>query len=256
MQKRALAVGAHPDDIEFTMAGTLFLLGEAGYELHYMTIANGSCGTVACDRETIIRIRGEEARRAADFIHAVYHAPLTDDLDIFYERRTLLKLSSIMRQVAPEIILTHSPYEYMEDHSNTCRLVLTAAFSRGMPNFNVDPPHPPIDQPVTVYHSVPLGGLDPLEKPVLPGLYIDISRVISWKREMLAKHRSQKEWLDFSQGMDSYLHIMEENSRKIGQLSGRFVYAEGWIKHLHQGYCDAQVNPLVAVLGEHAFIPG
>lgn len=256
MPKRALAVCAHPDDIEFSMAGTLLLLGEAGYELHTMTLANGSCGTVQYDRETIIRIRGEEARSAANFIHAVYHEPLTDDLDIFYERGPLLKLSSRMRQIAPEIILTHSPYEYMEDHSNTCRLVLTAAFTRGMPNFTVNPPHPPIDQPVTVYHAVPLGGLDPLGRPVIPGLYVDITRVINQKREMLALHRSQKDWLDFSQGMDSYLLSMEQASRKIGQLSGRFAYAEGWIKHLHLGYCDEKADPLLTALGEYAYVPG
>lgn len=44
-RKVAFAIGAHPDDIEFMMGGTLFLLKEAGFESHYMTVANGSCGT-------------------------------------------------------------------------------------------------------------------------------------------------------------------------------------------------------------------
>ena len=35
MARRAFAVSAHPDDIEFFMAGTMILLGRAGYELHY-----------------------------------------------------------------------------------------------------------------------------------------------------------------------------------------------------------------------------
>ena len=38
----AFALAAHPDDIEFMMAGTLVLLGDAGYEIHYMNVANGS----------------------------------------------------------------------------------------------------------------------------------------------------------------------------------------------------------------------
>ena len=42
----ALAVAAHPDDIEFYMAGTLLLLKKAGCEIHYMTVANGSCGSI------------------------------------------------------------------------------------------------------------------------------------------------------------------------------------------------------------------
>ena len=44
-KKVAMAVAAHPDDIEFYMAGTLLLLREAGYEVHYMTLASGSCGS-------------------------------------------------------------------------------------------------------------------------------------------------------------------------------------------------------------------
>ena len=41
----AMAIAAHPDDIEFLMAGTLRLLAEAGWETHYLTVANGSCGS-------------------------------------------------------------------------------------------------------------------------------------------------------------------------------------------------------------------
>jgi len=245
MSRRAFAVCAHPDDIEFTMAGTLILLGQVGYELHYMTIANGSCGTEQYDRDTIVRIRSEEARNAARQINAIYHAPLTDDLTIFYEHSLLLRLSSIMRQVAPEILLTHYPFEYMEDHCNTCRLALTAAFTRGMPNYAVNPPHPPVEQPVTVYHALPFGLLDPLKKPVTPDFYIDITQVMAQKREMLARHRSQKEWLDRSQGIDSYINAMEQDSQEVGKRSGKFQYAEGWIRHLHYGYCAAEANPLV-----------
>ena len=248
MTRRAFAVCAHPDDIEFSMAGTMILLGQAGYELHYMTVANGSCGTEQYDRDTIVHMRSEEAHSAAHLLNATYHAPLTEDLNIFYERGLLLQLSSIMRLVAPEILLTHYPFDYMEDHSNTCRLVLTAAFTRGMPNYPVNPPQPAVDQPVTVYHTLPHGLLDPLKRPIIPDFYIDITKVLAKKREMLGVHRSQKEWLDRSQGMDSYLNSMEQASREVGVLSGKFQYAEGWIRHLHLGYCAEEADPLVESL--------
>lgn len=255
MPERVFAICAHPDDIEFTMAGTLILLGKADYELHYMTVANGSCGTNQFDRETIIRIRGEESRNAASSIHAIYHPPLVDDIDIFYERETLSRLSSIIRSVAPEIILTHSPDEYMEDHSNTCRLVLTAAFTRGMPNYLVSPPHAPVENQVTIYHSLPFGGLNPLGRPVNPDIYIDINSVINQKREMLALHHSQKEWLDRSQGMDFYLHSMVDASSAVGKKSGHFTHAESWIKHLHVGYCDENADPLSSALNGLIYKP-
>jgi LmbE family N-acetylglucosaminyl deacetylase len=139
MSKRVFAVAAHPDDIEFDMAGTLILLGRAGYELHYMTIANGSCGTTQYSREEIIRIRRGEAMAAAASIGAVFHESLVDDLAIFYERELLARVAAVMREVAPEIVLTHSPADYMEDHQNAARLAVTAAFARGMPNFSTEP---------------------------------------------------------------------------------------------------------------------
>src|SRR5690606_26126776 len=130
MAKRAFAIAAHPDDIEFMMAGTLIRLGQAGYELHYMNLASGSCGTIRHDVETIVRMRRSEAMAAAKLIGAVYHESLVHDLEIFYDRPTLQRLASTVREAAPEIILTQSTQEYMEDHMNTTRLVLTAAFAR------------------------------------------------------------------------------------------------------------------------------
>src|SRR5690606_6853572 len=109
------------------------LLGQQGYELHYMNLANGCCGSSEFDRETIAAMRLEEARQAAASIGAIFHEPLVPDLEVFYDRPTLLRLGSVMRDVAPEILLVHSPDDYMEDHMNACRLALTAAFSRGMP---------------------------------------------------------------------------------------------------------------------------
>ena len=254
MSKRVFAIAAHPDDIEFMMAGTFILLGRAGYELHTMTLANGNCGTQVHDVETIVGIRRQEAMDAARLVGAIYHESLVNDLEIFYERDTLRRLAAVVRDVAPEIILTQSTQEYMEDHVNTTRLVLTAAFARGMPNFAVDPPTPITDQPVTVYHALPYGLRDPLRRPIRPGLFVDIGDVLPLKRAMLGMHRSQKEWLDVSQGLDSYLTTMEGMAWEVGRQSGVFAHAEGWTRHLHLGYCAADADPLVRALGRHALV--
>ncbi len=251
LPKRAFAVAAHPDDIEFVMSGTLWRLKEVGYELHYMNLANGCCGSAETDAETTAKIRRQEARRAADYLGATFHESLTRDLEIFYDRPTLLRLGSILRQVAPEILLVHSPEDYMEDHMNACRLAVTAAFSRGMPNFPVDPPQPPIDQEVTLYHAQPHGNCDALRRPIKPDLFVDVAgHVMARKCEMLSLHASQKQWLDRSQGMDSYLHTMRDLCREMGQMSGRFEFAEGWRRHSHLGFCRADANPLQEALGE------
>ena len=247
-KKRAFAVAAHPDDIEFVMAGTLILLRNAGYEIHYMNIANGSCGSQEYSAEKTVRIREKEALAAADSIQAEFHPSLTSDLQIFYNHELLTQLASVMREVRPEILLVHSPNDYMEDHMNACRLAVTAAFSRGMPNYPATPPRPPVDQPVTIYHAQPHGNRDPLGNPVRPSLFVDVGSVMNDKTTMLACHESQKRWLDASQGMDSYLDAMKELMREVGQMSGRFEFAEGWRKHSHLGFCAPGADPLTVAL--------
>ena len=257
MVKRAFAVAAHPDDIEFLMAGTMMLLKEVGYELHYMNIANGSCGTAHHAKADIIRIRRSEAIAAAERIGATYHESLVDDIEIYYERETLARVGAVMREVAPEILLVQSPIDYMEDHQNAARLAVSAAFNRGMPNFPTNPPREPVAQEVTVYHAQPHGNRDPLRRPVKPDFLVDISGVIGRKREMLACHQSQKVWLDESQGMVSYLNSMEDLSRETGRMTANFAFAEGWRRRLHFGFCAEHANPLAQALGEYVdVLPG
>jgi LmbE family N-acetylglucosaminyl deacetylase len=250
----AFAVAAHPDDVEFMMAGTLYMLGQAGYELHMMNLCNGSCGTALEDHDAIIARRTEEARQAAKFLGAIFHAPLVDDLDLFYERPTLNRMVSIVRDVKPAIMLLSSPQDYMEDHMNACRVAVTAAFCRGMRNYPADPPCPPVASDVTLYHALPWGLRDSLRRMVFAGQYVDISGVLPFKRAALACHKSQKEWLDTSQGLDSYLTTMEDMSREVGRLSGRFTYAEGWRRHLHLGFCAESADPLASALGDNVLV--
>src|SRR5436190_2944645 len=135
----AFAIAAHPNDIEFYMAGTLLLLRERGYDLHYMTLSSGNCGSLQYSAARTRTIRRAESKRAAKILGATYHPSLVDDLEILYELPTLRRLAAVVRRVAPTIVLTHSPQDYMEDHTNTSRLAVTAAFARGMPNFRTIP---------------------------------------------------------------------------------------------------------------------
>ena len=245
------AVAAHPDDIEFLMSGTLIHLAERGYEVHYMNIANGCCGTTEYDAETIAKIRREEARSAAESIGAHFHESVCADLEIMYDKPTLARISAIVRDVNPKIILTHSPTDYMEDHTNTCRLAVTAAFARGMPNYITEPPRQSVEASVTVYHAQPYSHHDALGNVVRPDFWVDVSALSEKKVEMLTKHASQKKWLDKSQGLDSYLQTLRDLDRQAGRMSGRFEFAEGWRRHLHLGFCGPHDDPLRDALQEH-----
>jgi LmbE family N-acetylglucosaminyl deacetylase len=239
-----LAAVAHPDDIEFMMAGTLRLLQGAGAEIHMWNLADGRCGSKDLAREEIAPVRAEEARASARLMGATHHAPLFEDMGIFYDRPSLARTAAVLREIRPSIILTHSPQDYMEDHVATCRLVVSAAFVRGMTNFATDPVRLPWDAPVTLYHALPHGLHDDLGRPVRPDLCIDIGGVVAIKREMLAQHRSQREWLAASQGMDAYLEEMEGMAREVGRRYAGCELAEGWLRHNHLGFTTVDADPL------------
>jgi LmbE family N-acetylglucosaminyl deacetylase len=195
----ALAVFAHPDDMEFVASGTLLRLQRAGYEIHCLAVANGCCGSSVHGREETARVRWTEAQEACRLVGFTLHESLVNDIEVFYERATLARVAALFRRVAPEVLLTHSPSDYMEDHENACRLAVSAAFCRGMRNMPTDPPTPAVDGPVTVYHAQPHGNRDPLGAEVRPTHFVDVGgEVLEQKAAMLACHRSQRTWLDES----------------------------------------------------------
>lgn len=250
----AIAIGAHPDDIEFYMAGTLLLLKRAGYQTHYFNLASGNCGSTKYNNRRAAAIRSKEARQAAGVLGARFHRSVTNDLEIFYELRLLRRVAAVIREAKPTIVLTHSPQDYMEDHTNTARLAVTAAFARGMPNFQTVPRRRVYNSDVTVYHAMPHGLRDPLRQRIVPGLFVNTSAVQETKREALSRHQSQQNWLEVSQGLNSYLATMEEMSRAVGRMSRRFPYAEGWRRHLHWGFSAGETDPLREALRKDCFL--
>jgi len=249
-----LAVGAHPDDIEFMMAGTLLLLKEAGRQIHYMNLCDGCCGTVTEDSQTIVARRKKEAQDACHLMGAHFHQSIASDLQLYHTTETVAKVVSVIRRVCPSILLLLSPQDYMEDHMNSCRIGVTAAFARGMRNFPCDPPVSPIHQDLAVYHALPYGLRDALRRRIRPGQYVNIASVLTMKRRILACHVSQKEWLDRSQGLDAYLDTMEDMARQVGVMSGRFEVAEGWRRHSNLGFSAADDDLMSTELGANCII--
>jgi LmbE family N-acetylglucosaminyl deacetylase len=226
-----LAVFAHPDDIEFVAAGTLLMLKEHGWEIHYMNLCSGNGGSVEMDGPTTAKTRLAEAQEAARILGAKFYPPISDDLELTYDVKYLRKVAAVVRETKADIVLTHGPADYMEDHMNCCRLAVTGAFAHCIQNFVTDPQQPHYLGDVVVYHAMPHGLRDPLRKSIRAGAYVNTTRVHEVKRKALAAHASQKNWLDVSQGMDSYLLTMDEASLAVGKLSEFFKHAEGWRRH-------------------------
>lgn len=251
----AMAIAAHPDDIEFMMAGTLLLLKDAGAQIHMWNLANGSCGSMVHSRDEIIGIRMREAEESAKVAGAINHPPLVNDIEILYTTDLIREVASRIRQVKPSILLIPSAEDYMEDHMTTARLAVTGAFCRNMPNFDTDPPTPICDNNMTIYHALPYGLRDGLRRRIRPGQYVDISTVVDTKKSMLEQHRSQKDWLDKSQGVGSYTSDMVRMAQEVGIMSTCFDLAEGWRRHSHLGFSAApDADPLAELLGSKCYI--
>lgn len=246
----ALAIAAHPDDIEFLFAGTMLQLARRGWELHYINLCDGSRGSTTMNQQECAARRLKEAQAACQVLGAKFYPPIYADMEACYNTANLKKVAAVVRLARPSILLTHSPRDYMEDHEVACKLAVSAAFSHGMPNLISDPPVDVFMEPVRVYHGQPVGNETPLGEPVRPHFFVDEGDVIDDKIRALACHASQKQWLDESQGQDSYLETAREMSREVGRMSGKFEYAEGWRRHQHWGFCGPNDDPLREALAD------
>lgn len=245
-----LAIAAHPDDIEMVMAGTMLQLADRGWKLHYFNIADGSRGSTTMNRQECAATRLIEAQQAADSLGAKFYPPICADMEIAYNTPMLSRVASVVRMAQPSVILTHAPADYMEDHEQACRLAVSAAFARGMPNLQSDPPVEPYFETITVYHAQPHGNRTPLNELVRPDFIVDNTSVMDRKIAALACHASQKEWLDRSQGMDSYVQTMRDLTREVGRMSKKYEYGEGWRRRQHWGFCGPHDDPLRDALQE------
>jgi LmbE family N-acetylglucosaminyl deacetylase len=239
---------AHPDDAEFLCAGSITrLVREHGWQAHLASLTAGDCGSVDRSAEEISRIRRGEAAAAAALIGARYDCLEERDLLIFYNESALEKVTRLLRTVRPQIILTHSPADYMLDHEMTSTLVRAAAFAAPAPNFLADRGHPPpLEHIPHLYYCDPIEGKDALGRDIEPGSFVDISATMETKEAMLACHASQRQWLSKHHGIDHYLQAMRDWSARRGRTRG-VAFAEGFRQHLGHGY--PADNLLSALLG-------
>ncbi len=248
MNDVVLSVLAHPDDAEFLCAGSLVRLArEHGWQVHIATMTPGDCGSAEVGPEEISRTRRAEGAAAAAVAGGTYHCLEERDLLVTYGERALEKVTRLLRQVRPRILLTHSPADYMLDHEQTSTVVRAAAFAAPVPNFLPDRGHPPaLGHIPHLYYCDAIEGKDLFGRPVPAGFCVDVSGVIDTKAEMLACHASQRDWLLKHHGMDQYLQAMRELGAARGRACG-VAFAEGFRQHLGHSY--PQDNLLGRLLG-------
>ncbi|HKX00786.1 MAG TPA: PIG-L family deacetylase [Bryobacteraceae bacterium] len=248
MKKHILAIHAHPDDVEILAAGTLAQLTRAGHAVTIVTMTPGDCGSSDHPPEEIAAIRRKEAARSAARIGADYRCAEFRDLSIFNDDASRRRVVEILRQVAPELVLTSSPIDYLCDHEATSQLVRDACFAAPAPNYatGANPAASPLHAIPHLYFMDPISGVDRDGCRVLPDFFVKVGSEMDVKTAMLAEHASQRTWLLKHHGVDNYLDAMRDWSQQNGKLAG-VDFAEGF-RH-YKGHPYPQSPFLEELLG-------
>lgn len=137
----ALAIGAHPDDVEFGCGGTLAKWAAAGCHVHLAVLTDGSKGTwdPGQDESTLIGVRQEEQRAAAQILGAgevTFFGHRDGELrNGEAERRQVVEL---IRRLKPDVLLGHDPwrrYRLHPDHRHAGFIVTDAVVAARDPLF-------------------------------------------------------------------------------------------------------------------------
>ena len=223
---RVLAVGAHPDDIEMYCSGTLLACKARGDDVFVACVMNGDKGAVNVTCEELAEIRRGEATAAAELIGAELLFLGLPDGELFVCPAHRAVLMDAVRHARPDFIITHDPDDYHPDHCATSELVFSASFmatcpnaagARDLPATAIVPPIFHMDTPVGV-------GFSPTE-------YVDITPHMERKREVVACHASQVEWIREHDGLD-----LLDMARVMGEFRGAQCgvrFAEGFRQLVH-----------------------
>ena len=165
MSKVILAVGAHPDDIEIGVGGTLKKFKGHGEKLYSIIMTRGENGNHCpemSEAEASASMLGLEDLVFLDF----------KDTFIPYNGKSVQKLEEYIKKINPSIIYTHTSHDRHQDHQNTSKIIQSA--SRFIPNVFL------FDSPST-------------SNEFAPNYFEDITQTIDQKIEMLGKYHSQVE---------------------------------------------------------------
>jgi LmbE family N-acetylglucosaminyl deacetylase len=246
---KAIGIGCHPDDVEFVCSGTLALLKDKGWEVAIGIVAKGDCGTNEMSRTKISQVRRKEAEAAARILGCEIYFMGQDDLNVEVDPVNRRIATEVVRKARPDVVITHSPSDYMTDHEFASRLARDACFCASCPNYETNDPDPadPTDAIPTLYYGMAAEGIDMYGRPTPVQFFVDIGSKLALKKEMLACHASQRNWLRAQHGVDQYLIELENWDKKCGARAG-FAFAEGF--HQHLGHAFPKKNLVAEALGD------
>jgi len=179
---KILALGAHPDDIEIFMYGLISIYKEEGNQVYTMIATDGAKGgSLVGDK--LARQRAKEAVAGLKKLSKPIFLNISDSkLGEDQKHQKIIKDNIL--EIMPDLIITHSQYDYHSDHRSLSLLTSSA-----------------------VSHYIPILYCDTLMGVnFCPNYYVDISYHFALKKEAILKHKSQKpqRFVNLAKLMNSY----------------------------------------------------
>jgi LmbE family N-acetylglucosaminyl deacetylase len=201
--RRILCISAHPDDNEFTIAGSVARWAREGRDVGFCLVTTGGAGVNehTPSSEGLIPAREKETRAAARIL-GVTDVVLLGYVDGTLEPTLAMRrdLTRVIRRFRPDIVVCGDPtvryygHDYLNhpDH----RAVASAALDAVFPSSETSAIFPELLAEGLAPHKVKQvfisGALD-------PNVFVDIARTLAVKCRALKAHRSQVgkgEWVD------------------------------------------------------------
>lgn len=195
---RILAIGAHPDDLEYGCGGTLYKMSRLGHEISLLVMTRGEMGGKP-------ELRQFEQEKAAKLLNAKLYWGRFQDTQIPLEKETINTIEFFIKKINPDIIFCLFPNDTHQDHRIVAQATITA--TRYIQNVLF------YEVPTTVDFSP-------------ASVFVDIGKVIEKKMQLLKAHRSQ-----VFRTRVANLTILEsvKAAALFRGLQNRAKYAEGFV---------------------------
>jgi N-acetylglucosamine malate deacetylase 1 len=214
-----LAFGAHADDVEIGMAGTIAKLTSEGRRVAICDLTDADLSS-----NGNVTLRKEEGLLAAEILGVSFRTSLSfPDRGLFLKEEYINQIASVIRTSKPKIVFVPYFEDRHPDHGNCALLVEEAVFSAGIRKYKTagnEAPH----RVENVYFYM----INGFHKP---DFSIDITSFMDKKLASLRAYKSQFEQTDqsFSTPLtNGYIETVEARERMIGKLVG-VTFAEGFI---------------------------
>jgi len=199
---RILAIGAHPDDLEYGCAGTLIKHAQRGDQVFLALVTDGSQGGEGT-------LRREEQWAAAKIVGAedVFFLGYADT-EFECNRESIMKIEAIVKQTKADSVYTHYVEDTHQDHREIANAVVVAA--RSVPNLLF------------------FEGLS--SRDFNPTVFTNIGTVIHQKLATLQAHSSQVS----KTNIESMTIVdIAQSAANFRGIQGRVTYAEGFVSMRH-----------------------